>query len=113
MNGVLLHVVHKISLQNKTLSIKVDIVAITKIYFIHTCYSEFFEKFLTFFEVGLWTSTQQKSVNEFLPILFEKNGFRMDQFKVILTQDTCDTIQRNDYIGFGNPCVYLKPLNNV
>jgi hypothetical protein len=37
----------------------------------------------------------------------------MEQFKVILTQDDCDTIPRKGYVGVGNPNVYLKPLNKV
>ena len=36
-----------------------------------------------------------------------------DNLKSYLTQNECAIIPRNGYVGFRNPCVYLKPLNNV
>ena len=35
----------------------------------------------------------------------------MEQYKVILTQDGHNTMQRNGYVGVKNPHVYLQPLN--
>lgn len=52
-------------------------------------------------------------MNEFFQFLFDKNGFKSEQFKVILTQYDCDTILRKGYVVFGNPHVYLKHLNKV
>lgn len=52
-------------------------------------------------------------MNEFLPFLFNENGFNKGLFKVILTQDECHTIPRKGYGGFGNPYVYLKALTKV
>jgi len=40
-------------------------------------------------------------------------GLKRKQFKVILTQDDCDTIPRNDHVAAGNPHVYIKSLNKV
>ena len=44
---------------------------------------------------------------------FHKTRLKKEQFKVILTQDDCDTIPRNGYVGFGNVHVYFKPSNKV
>jgi hypothetical protein len=85
MNGVLLHAIHKISLQNKSLPRNLDIHTSTKIYFIYPGVREFFEQCFSIFEVGLWTSVQHKNVNEFFHF-YLRTRLKRGQFKVILTQ---------------------------
>jgi hypothetical protein len=50
-------------------------------------------------------------VNEFLSFLFDKTRSKRKQFKVILTQNDCNTIPRKGCVGVENAYVYLKILN--
>jgi len=52
-------------------------------------------------------------VDEFVPFLFEKLGFKREQFKVVLTQYDYYMIARKGYASFVDPYVYLKHLNKV
>ena len=62
-NGVLLHAIHKSSLQKRSMKspgIYPDIETSTKIYFLCPGFIEFFEKCFSTFEVGIWTSAHKK-----------------------------------------------------
>ena len=50
---------------------------------------------------------------ELFPSLLYKNGFKMEQFKLILTREHCPSMQRKEYSSSGNPNLYLKPLESI
>ena len=76
-NGVLLHAIHKSSLQKRSMKspgIYPDIETSTKIYFLRPGFIEFFEKCFSTFEVGIWTSAQKKMWMSFCHYYSEKQG---------------------------------------
>ena len=50
---------------------------------------------------------------EFLPYLLHKYGFKMDQFKLIQTQEDCTKFQRKKHFRNGKPNLYFKPLESI
>ena len=90
-----------------------DITAKSQIYFICPGFKEFLNKCVTHFEVGFYTSSQQTNVIEFFPYLLYKNGFKVNQFKFILTREYCTTMQRKEHYGTGNWNLYIKPLKSI
>jgi len=109
MNEVLLYVIHKTSLQNKPLPRNLDIETTTKIYFICLGFRELFEQCPSYFLGWFMVIYTTKELNEFFPFLFDKIGLKMEQFKVMLIQDDCDTISKKGYVGVWNPHLYHKP----
>ena len=63
--------------------------------------------------MGVWTSTQQKNVDDFFRSLLERMGLERGQFILISTQDYSSRIAREGYHGDGNHFLFLKPLNSV
>lgn len=72
MNGFCVHGLHKISLENNKSLGDLNIVANTKKYFICLRFIKFHNECLGFFEVSLWTSSQEKNAKVFFPFLFTK-----------------------------------------